>query len=385
MNEKKRIKLVIATGIYPPDIGGPASYSKLVAEKLSSVCKVVVVTYSDILKSNNEDYKVVRVLRNENKIKRYIHYFLAVLSEIKGARKEKVIVYAQDPVSSGIPAFFASLFGRVEFYIKIVGDYAWEQGVQRCGIKDSLDEFQNKRYSFFVEFLKFAERFIAKKAKLVIVPSVYLKNIVLSWGVKEKNIEVIYNSYNSKRVDYKNDKKDDEIALISVGRLVPWKGFYELIEVFAELLDKFPNLKLKIVGDGPDRQRLEKLVAKLGLKNKVLFLGVLDKDSLFLEFQKSKIFVLNSSYEGFSHLILEAMDAQVPVLTTKVGGNVELIDDGVNGILIDIGNRSLLRKKLEELLQNQKLLDTLSKNAKESIKKFNEDKMIQKLTKALKV
>ena len=122
------MKILIATGIYPPEIGGPATYSKLLY---------------DTLPSHNIEVEVLpyREVKNVPKIFRHFWYFLKVLRKGRGVD----IVYAQDPVSVGLPSAIAALVLRKSFLLKIVGDYAWEQGRQRYGVEGSLDDFVSKR------------------------------------------------------------------------------------------------------------------------------------------------------------------------------------------------------------------------------------------------
>ena len=119
--------LIIATGIYPPQIGGPATYSKLLHDELPKRgWEVDVVNFGDVLNYIWGFRHIVYMYRLFNKI------------------KKSSILYAQDPVSVGLPVFLISKIMRCNFVLKIVGDYAWEQGKQRFGVLDDLDTFSKK-------------------------------------------------------------------------------------------------------------------------------------------------------------------------------------------------------------------------------------------------
>ena len=121
------MKVLITTGIYPPDIGGPAIYSKLLFDELPKRgFEVEVLVFKDVLKWPY--------------IIRHIIYFLKILK--KGRKVD--IIFAQDPLGSGMPAAFAAKILRKKFILKIVGDRAWETGVQSFGLKIMLDEFSKK-------------------------------------------------------------------------------------------------------------------------------------------------------------------------------------------------------------------------------------------------
>ena len=193
------MKILIATGIYPPSVGGPATYSKMLHDELPlKGIEVEIFSFDEV--------------RHLPKGISHIVYFAKAFSRARGCD----IVYAQDPVSVGLPAFFASLFFHKRFFLKVVGDYAWEQGMQRFGVTDLLDEFSKRpssNYSFPVRFLRGIESFVALRAEKIIVPSKYLKRIVSRWGPLEEKISVIYNAFEGidnltsplPRVDGKNN------------------------------------------------------------------------------------------------------------------------------------------------------------------------------------
>ena len=159
------MKLVIATPLYPPEIGGPATYVKILEEGLPTHnIDVEVVKFSDV--------------RHLPKIIRHYAYYRRVL---KAARHADVVL-ALDPVSVGLPAMCAAKKAGKPFVVKIVGDYAWEQGQQRFGISQTLDEFvKTSRTPFPVHALRWIQSRVARSAVQIIVPSEYLKGLVTVW------------------------------------------------------------------------------------------------------------------------------------------------------------------------------------------------------------
>src|SRR3989344_3997850 len=156
------MKLVIATPLYPPEIGGPATYAKLLFEGLPKKgIEVDLVKFSDV--------------RHLPKIIRHYIYYRHVLKAIRNAD----VVLALDPVSVGLPAMWAARRAGKPFVVKIVGDYAWEQGRQRFGITQNRDEFvKTARVPFPVRVLRRIQPRVAAAATRVIVPSEYLQDIV---------------------------------------------------------------------------------------------------------------------------------------------------------------------------------------------------------------
>ena len=349
------MRILIATGIYPPDIGGPATYTKELAEELPKRgVSVQIITYGNETKEEYHDNCSVSFInRNTSLLKRYIAY----AKKIYMLRKTFDVVYVQDPVSSGVPVFFASLLSKKPYTLKVVGDYAWEQGTQRFGVTDTKDEFQQKRYGFAVELMRFAQKQVARKAKKIIVPSKYLKNIVSCWVKDNTKIVVVYNALKEQEIqktreDIRTEKKMSGFVLLSVARLVPWKGFLTLIDVVAELRKKYPDIRLYIAGEGPERLVIEKKIQDLDLGESVRLLGRLSHTEVLEYLRASDLFVLNTAYEGLSHLLLEATMMHCPILTTRVGGNPEAVEEGTNGMLIPYDNTEAFLKSIEAVYKN---------------------------------
>ncbi len=267
---------------------------------------------------------------------------------------------------------------RKPFFIKIVGDFVWEQGVQRFGIDDSLDEYLvKKEQPLIVRFLRWGQKFIAGRAKKIIVPSNYLKNVVLSWGIREENIVVVYNAFEEDAIaSISVENKKISGKIISIGRMVPWKGFNALIYTILNL-KKYMDISLVIAGDGPDRKKIENLIVENNLSSVVKLLGNIEKNKLREEIVSSELFVLNTGYEGFSHSLLEVMNLEVPVITTNVGGNPEIVENGVDGILVPYNDTSALEQAIQSLFKDKVKMQTIAKNGKEKVRQFNLEKMIK--------
>ncbi len=358
------MKILIATGIFPPDAGGPAQYSKLLNDELPKHgIAVEILSFGEV--------------RHLPKLLRHFIYFCRVLKIGKSAD----VIFAQDPVSVGLPACIASKILRKKFALKIVGDYAWEQGMQRFGVKDLLDDFVNKKYGWKVEFLRKIQKCVAKNASVIIVPSEYLKKIITKWGILSEKIKVVYNAF--KADDFAISKEEarkrfnlNGVILLSAGRFVPWKGFDTLIEIMPEVLKMIPEARLIIIGEGPERKNLEFKIKNLKLEGAVILTGQISHNELSDYLKAGDLFVLNTGYEGFSHQILEAMAAGIPVITTEVGGNTEIIRDGETGILAEYNSKGEIRDAIIKLWSNEGIRNSMINRARESVKKFGLDNMI---------
>lgn len=299
------------------------------------------------------------------------------------------VIYAQDPVSVGLSALFAARILKKRFFLKVVGDYAWEQGVQRFSVTDLLDEFSKKPttdYSFTVRMFCRVEGFVAGQAEKIVVPSKYLKKIILRWGVREDKINVIYNAFEG--IPSAENEEHSKIllsgkAIVSAGRLVPWKGFLSLVETMVELVKKFPDLRLYIIGDGPERDTIERRIKHLELERNVYLVGQTPQKILFEYIREASVFALNTGYEGFSHQLLEVMALGVPLVTTNVGGNPEIVKDGENGLLVTYNDKRALAQAIERMLRDEDFSAQCVAFGKNTASQFTKDRMIGDLVKIL--
>lgn len=365
-------KILIAADIFPPVSGGPATYCVNIANELFAsdvLLGVVSLTpNSDQTKIKGSLYSVT----SYNKIIKYFQYLYLLFKY----SKQSDVVYAMGPVNSGLPAWLVATILGKKFVLKIVGDYAWEQGVARFGIQDLMDDFQYKNdYSLSVKILKLIEKFVAKKADCVIAPSEYLKRIVVGWGCNPEKINVVYNAVNFKEVGH-GKKEVGERWLVSVARLMPWKGMDVLIKIMPGLIKKFPNLRLKIVGDGPEKNKLEGIIKDLRLENSVDLLGNLSREKTLSYIHAADIFILNSGYEGLSHVILEAMSLGRFVLASDAGGNSEIVLAGF-GELFPYNNSDKIKHAIEDCLKKSIVVSTTPEVRMNFFKKFEYKTMVE--------
>jgi glycosyltransferase involved in cell wall biosynthesis len=169
---------------------------------------------------------------------------------------------------------------------------------------------------------------------------------------------------------------ESEIILVSVGRLVPVKCYDILLAAFSTL-EKAANVRLVLVGDGPERTRLEQLAEQLGIRKQLCLFGFCD--DIYSILQASDCFVLASSSEGLSYSILEAMAAGLPIVCSDVGGNEELVQNGQNGFLVPAGDLEGFKKRLEQVSKDAALRCALGRCSIDRVKQgFSEEQMLEK-------
>ena len=364
------MRVLIATGVFPPEGGGPATYSKTLLDELPKRgIAISVLPYREV--------------RKYPKVVRHVAYFFMLLA--RTFREKPDIIYAQDPLSVGLPAALVSFVTRKKFLLKVVGDYAWEQASARFAYTDTLESFQTAELSFIPALMRGIERWVAMRAERIVVPSKYLGRIVSMWGIPKKKIVIVYNGIEAETVGLKQVirglLKFRGKLVISTGRLVPWKGFEGLIRVHAKLVQKFEDLRLLIIGTGPDANRLEALVRNLGVEESVIFTGNVERAAALRYMRAADVFALNTRYEGFSHVLLEASTIGVPIVTTRIGGNPELIEDNMNGFLVKPDDTSALEHRIEKLLVSSETRLRLAGNAKKRVEKFSIATMVDETVK----
>jgi glycosyltransferase involved in cell wall biosynthesis len=193
----------------------------------------------------------------------------------------------------------------------------------------------------------------------IITVSKKLKQAVLDLGIQPDKVQVISNGIDTHRffpVDQSEARRQlglplDSQMVVSVGALVPYKGFQFLIPAVAEIASTHPQLRVNIVGDGPYRHVLERLIRKHGVRDRVFLVGNRPNEDLKYWFSAADLSCLLSSREGYPNVVLESLACGTPVLATKAGGITEVITSEALGILVDPGQESItsgLRRGLEK-------------------------------------
>lgn len=341
----RTMNVCIVTGIFPPDAGGPATYVPQIATALSRRGhRVNAVTLSDSYGHDDSCYgfPVDRILRWWPKWRRVPR---AIWSIAKKARHADIVFANGLFAESTLAAWLV----RKPLAIKIVGDWAWEREAASRRISDSIDRFQEKRYSLKIEMLKMLRSWVAHQADVILVPSHYLQQLVVGWGVSERRVKVIYNAVGSMpNTAVFQLPSFDGYTVVTVARLVPWKGIDGLIRVISRL----SKARLLVIGDGPERTGLEQLAVDLRVDDRVSFVGRVPKDSVSSYLRVADVFVLNSAYEGLPHIVLEAIQVGTAVVATNAGGIGEVVRDGVDGVLVPIGDDDALQEAIGYLLHH---------------------------------
>ena len=346
------MKILITTDVFPPDIGGPATFVPAVATGLvQRGHEVTVVTWSRVAWHQNDAHYAFLLERVPRSRSRALRLARLLPRLVAHARRVDVI-FINGLLFAAWPANFVA---RQPMMAKVVGDLAWEYA-QACGITDDLETFTRHRYRPPIEWRRFLQAYVLRRLDAVVVPSAYLASVVSSWGVEPGRIHLIANAWTSGDAAARPSESGDRPQrLVTVGRLIAHKRVDEIIEALPTL----PGVELLVIGEGPERTSLEARARVLGCERRVIFTGPLPPVEASARLREADIFVLNSRYEGLPHVVLEAFAAGIPVVATAVGGTPELVRDGESGMLVPPGDTTRLREAIQTLLDDAALRERL--------------------------
>ncbi len=359
------MRVLVTVGIFPPDIGGPATFVPKIAKYFQDELnyEIEILTLSDNKNSNiNDNFSVKRIDRNLP----IIYRWLKTIFTIYKLGKNKDLIFVN---GLGTEATIANIFLKKKIIRKIVGDPVWERAYTKAKISESFDEFQVKNYGFSISLQKKVRSFSIKKSDIVVTPSQHLKNFILNLGFKNK-IEIINNGVFIPE-EYTKIFTNDQINITIVSRLVSHKNIEKIIKAISDL--NSPLINLNIIGDGPELNQLQKISLESNNKDNIIFHGKLNRDEINHIFLNSDIYIQASNYEGLPHSLLEAMSYGIPVLCTPVGECKEILGNEDRGYILDLPvSKNNIKSKISEIIGEKDIANKKGEKGKDFInEKYN--------------
>jgi glycosyltransferase involved in cell wall biosynthesis len=363
------MKILLVAGIYPPDVGGPATFlPQLAAYCQRSGHQVKVLTLSENSEASHTPscWRVIRIPRRlPLPIRFSLTTVLVFVNSILGYR-----VFANGLHEECGLALWLS---RGKGVAKIVGDPVWERATNKLKTKMDIESFNSAQLPWNIAIQRRLLKFGLNQFHTVITPSQQLQDFVVRWRVKS-NLEVVPNGVPIKNLI----KQDKPIDVITVCRLVKWKN----VDLLIESSNKY-GYSLCIVGDGPEQSKLALAAngnSKIGLH------GRLSQDEVDELLSSSKVFALISDYEGLSFSLLQAMSYGLPVVVSNTSGNADVVKRAGNGLIVDTKATELIGSSIQSLLEDKKLMQELSSKSLRSIKDYyNIEICLEKTTQTLAV
>jgi len=372
------VRVLIVSGIWPPDVGGPASHAPDVAQFLHDRGhEVEVVTTADAPPAE-EAYRVMAVPRRHRVGVR--HYRGAALVHHR-ARKADV-VYTTGMF--GRSAFGATL-ARKPYVVKLTADPAFERSRRRGLVGGDVEDFQRGGGGPVGFVLRRARDAELKRAAYIFCPSAYLRRLVLAWGIPPERVSVLPNPVPSvpdlpDREELRRTFGLNGATLVFAGRLTAQKSLGRALESVAAA----EGVGLVIAGDGPDREDLERRAQELGLGDRVRFLGTQPRRRIVELFRAADAAILSSSWENFPHTVVEALAVGTPVLAMEAGGVGEVVRDGENGLLVPAGDGAQLAEAVRRYFADDALRERLRAAAAASVAAFAPERVFGELEATLR-
>ena len=274
------------------------------------------------------------------------------------------VLHAHSALPCGQAAYLASRKLGVPFVVTVHG----------------LDAFStNQVPGYLGDCSAQLSRRVYEAAQPVICISEKVRERVMQ-GAPGAKASVVYNGVDPD-LFHPAEEASDAAVILSVGNLIPTKGHELLLRAFAGIHHRFPGVCCEIIGHGPERRRLEDLVRKSGIGEKVRFLGQMDRRQVAQAMRRCMVFALPSSYEGLGCVYLEAMCTGKPVIACREQGISEVIQHNANGLLIPPGSLDELTAALVSLLENEPLRRQLGIAARQTIlKRFTLSQQCERLS-----
>lgn len=360
-------KLLIATIEFPPQKGGVANYLASLAGHLPQE-KVIVLAPDNhpqtISLEKRDGYKIYRkkiISKFPLLWPKWLPLLFYLFRIVRQEKIEAILVGQVLPV--GTAALAVKRILGIPFFVSCHGmDILVPQSVPR---KNRI-------------LLK-----ILAEARGIITNSHFTKRELVNLGVAEEKVVVVYPCPGEKKeaspsvreeVRRKYNLQDKKI-LLTVGRLVERKGHDKVVEALPKILEYVPNVVYIVVGDGPEKEKLQVLSSKLQVQDKVMFAGEVSKEKLRAFYELCDIFIMvprqiGSDVEGFGTVYLEANQYGKPAIAGRSGGVAEAVEDGVTGLLVDPTDVDQTAEAVIKLLTDKNLANRLGQQGKEREKEI---------------
>lgn len=366
---QERIKILYPILHYPPVIGGLEQWSQNIAERQPEECEVLVVTGRVRGEPNKEEKKNVSVFRTS-------FFELGDLSH----SPKRYILFA-------IPCiFFRSLLLAHSCGVDIFHCHGFISALMGCALsmltgKPFIVTEQSTGWSGGT--LSWLRGIIYRKAAVCVGASNATKDEFRKLGVER--VLVIPNGVDVEQFRECADcaRKRDGMGgftVLGVGRLEKVKGYRYLIEAFQKIKKEIPESRLMLIGDGSEKENLKREAEALRLEDSVEFLGEIAHDALPHYYHRADVFIMPSLAEGFGITALEAMAAGLPVVVTKVGGLLDIVENEKTGILVKSGNTEDIFHAVVRLYRDEHLRSRLVESAQRKVSDFDWNQSAKKIS-----
>lgn len=364
------MRALLVSGIWPPDVGGPASHTPALASfLLRRGHEVSVVTTAETAPAS-EPFPVHWVSRRIPAGARHA----AVAADVARWARHADVVYATSMLRRSA---FGAATARRPLVVKVTTDEAFERARRTGLFSGGIEEFQRFRGGLRVRALRASRTSALRRARHACFPSGFLRDVALGWGLDAERMSVIPNpapvvSDLPSREELRANLGLEGPTLGFAGRLVAPKA----LDVTLVAMARAADVELVILGEGPERAALERQAAALGLDQNVRFLGGGSRGDVLRLYRAVDAAVLSSAWENLPHAVVEALAVGTPVIATAVGGIPEVVHDEVNGLLVLPGDTEALGEAIRRFFSDDELRGRLAAAAAPSVAHLSEERLL---------
>ncbi|MFL5955232.1 MAG: glycosyltransferase family 4 protein [Gaiellaceae bacterium] len=356
------MKVLIVSGIWPPDVGGPASHAPEVAAWLQARGHQVEAVVTADRKPAAEDYPVHWISRA---LPPGVRHAAAVAEIVRRARGADVVY------STGMfgRSSLGALLARRPIVLKLTADPAFERARRRGFVQGEVGDFQAGGGGPVAAALRSARDAALTRASHIVCPSAFMRDLVVSWGVPEDRVTLLPNP--APRVDQATAFDPGRRPVLAfAGRLTAQKDLGTALAAMREL----DGVRLLIAGDGPERAAVES-----GAGPNVELLGALPRAGVLGLLAAADASILTSLWENFPHGVVESLAVGTPVIATRTGGVAEVVRDGENGLLVEPGDTAAFVGAVRSYFDDDELRARLRANAAPSVAGYGADAVYGRL------
>lgn len=360
------LKILIVSGIWPPDVGGPSSHGPDLGGFLAARGhEVRAVVSSGRGGPEPAGFPLRSTSRERPLAVRLATGAVAVAAEARGADA----IYATGMYARSA---LASKLWRTPLVLKLVNDPAYERARSLGLFTGSLEEFQVASATPRMRALQALRWMTVSRAIRIVIPSEYLARIARTWGIPTGRISIVPNPAPAidglvSRAAARSRLGVTGPTLVFAGRIVLQKNLPLAVMALREV----PRASLVIVGEGPELPAVERAVGDAGVAERVSFAGALPRSSVMEWLRAADAAVLPSDWENFPHAAVESLAAGTPLIATAVGGVPEIVQHDVNGLLVPPGNGAALATAMRRVATDPELLARLRAGAAASSGRYS--------------
>ena len=352
--------VLVVSGIWPPDAGGPASHAPEVCEHLAVRGHRVEVVTTAEAPPDPRPFAVRWVSRRLPPGARHV----AVAALVRSLARRCDVVYSVG--MEGRSAVGARL-ARRPLVQRLASDPAFERARWLGVTRAPFERFDQER-GVRAGALRWARNREVRSATRVVCPSAWLREAVVGWGVDPARVEVLPHAIRAPETEGRDELRRrygfDGPTLVLAGRLVPQKA----LDVALRALRTADGVTLVVAGEGPERRAAEELAAQLGLGARARFLGAQSREGVFDLFAAADASLLSSGWESFGLVVAESLAVGTPVIATAVGGVPEVVEDGRNGLLVPPDDPEALGAAIRRYVADVDLRERLRAEATDSVR-----------------